>query len=47
MTNQVFVSYVREQFPALKDEFNDLPLTYLDGPGGYQLRTRYQLSDRS
>ena len=26
MTNQVFVSYVREQFPALKDEFNDFPL---------------------
>ncbi len=40
MTNQAFMSYVREQFPAVKNEFSGFPLAYLDGPGGYQVPMR-------
>ena len=40
MRNQAFVSYVREQFPALKNEFNGFQLAYLNGPGGYQVPMR-------
>ena len=40
MTNQAFMSYVREQFPALKNEFNGFPLAYLDDPGGYHIPMR-------
>lgn len=40
MTNRELVPYVREQFPALKNEFNGFPLAYLDGPGGYQVPMR-------
>ena len=40
MTNQAFVPYVLEQFPAVKNEFNGFPLGYLDYPGGYQVPMR-------
>ena len=36
MTDQLS-EYVRNQFPALKREFNGQPVAYLDGPGGYQV----------
>lgn len=40
MTNQAVMSYVREQFPALKNEFNGFPLAFSDGPGAYEVPMR-------